>query len=290
MREWIWRHIRIALPDDWEMMQHGRSLASGKCLFADAQRFRLELHWRQTAKPNLDELVERQFAAFSVEPGVEEVRRLRLGDWSGVGGELEDMVISRYLQYREAEECLLEIVFLWPYKTNLEMERAVLKSIEVEAPRNGRRRWVAHGLDLMAPADMSLDACTFTPAVAQMTFSDTGGHVQEHFDFHTRAPDGMTTLRDWLILRAPGRLSVQDERQDTCSEHLITTVAGHYTKSILPWPFSHRHGYVASAWFCPHDNRLYMHTRVSDSTVDLAATWQPDHLRCCAKLRHPQLA
>ena len=52
LETWVWRHLEVRVPADWELLQFSKTPAEGRCAFADRHGFRLELSWRTVAGPS----------------------------------------------------------------------------------------------------------------------------------------------------------------------------------------------------------------------------------------------
>ena len=135
MNLWVWRGIRLEVPDDWEMLLFSREARAGRCAFADRYQFRLEFSWRQgNARPDMERMLSDYLGKLRLEGTVPDAREVRNGPFRGIEGRQEGIPTSRFGLYLERLGCLVELVFLWPEARDADLERAVLGSIEPELP------------------------------------------------------------------------------------------------------------------------------------------------------------
>ena len=271
MRLWVWRHFRIELPDDWEMLQFSRNIAEGRCAFADRHQFRLEMSWRVAERaPDLQRLMSDYLAKLRLEgalpdaaltpaPPLRERRggwgERTAGPWRGIAGHQREVANSRFGRYFGAERCLIEIVFLWPASRDVELEAKILSSIAPEPERpDCLRRWKAFGMDLLAPSDLSLRDCTVEPANVRMTFADARGTRQETFQRLGMVPEWLkSTVRDWLTRQKPAKANVRSQASVSMDGHQVETLGATERAGVL----RKEPQYEAAAWICPSDGRLY---------------------------------
>ncbi|MBL7076181.1 MAG: hypothetical protein ISS31_01805 [Kiritimatiellae bacterium] len=254
---WIWRHLGIRLPDDWEMLQYSLKLESGRCAFADRYGFRFELTWRQVdGPPDFDRMLSDYMGKLKDE-GMTQAHRIEVSGCQGFKGEMDGQTITRFGRYAESESCLVELLFPWPDGRNRELESAILQSFhEVPLDANNCRRWRALGMDARVPGRLTLSRCRVEPALVEWHFSDPRkqtvfrcarrGLVQEWMDHSVQA---------WLERqvrpdsRPPARW--RHERRDG---HAVDRIEGR--AAARGWLRRKRH-LQAEAWVCPVDGRLY---------------------------------
>ena len=262
--EWVWNHIRLVLPSEWEMLRFSRDPRNGRCSFADRFGFRLELTWRRVPGPPDYVRMLSDYASRLERDGAQEVRAAHSGAQEGLEALEGGVRTTRYGRYLRGETCLVEVVFLWPEGRATGLERAVLDSLRAEPPLpGGERRWRAFGAEMHVPPGGHLTACQVVPGKAEWAF-----RWPEESESWRFVRLGMVSewlhedLDAWLRRQTPSRM-----RPAGVSRH---TVAGH---DVYEWqggsrtPVLLRHGRGVrlgrlgsrvEAWRCPADGRLYL--------------------------------
>lgn len=279
-KTWVWRHIEVRLPPDWELLQFSKDPDQGRCAFADRYGFRFEVSWRAVGgRPDLERMVSDYMAALEAK-GMKEGERRSRGDWLGGEGIVEGLRMTRYGGFLDAESCVVEAVFLWPEGRRVtELEAGILDSIRPCPPTPaGHRVWAAFGLRLATPADMVLQAASILPAHADLRFTGPRRGIRMAFsrrgmvDAWLRATPG-----EWLArwVRDEGAGDGEAARQEVEGHEVARwhgrTRAKGLLRSSLPM--------IAEAWICPADGRLY-----SWLATGVAAESGERLLVCCANL------
>lgn len=269
---WVWRHLRIELPEDWEMLQFSRKLGAGRCAFADRYQFRAEVSWQATSgPPDLDRLVSDYQAKLRLDATTESAsptRRTvsapegrtpaggaRIGDWRGLRGHESGLFTSRFSRYLRGEGCLIEVVLLWPEGIDKKLEAGILGSIRPEPEcAGGMRRWRAFGLDLLAASGLALHECEVAPAMARLSFRSERGERQETFARLGMVSDWLRgSVRDWLARQTPGDVRATEPSAVEVGRHAVEVLRG----TRKPGLARKASPYEAAAWLCPADGRLY---------------------------------
>lgn len=288
MRLWVWRNLRVELPEDWEMLQFSRNTKTGACAFADRYRFRFELNWRVVeGPPDFDRMMSDYEGKLSSEGGVENCRRVRMRGWQGIEGSSESLSTTRLGRFMPGESCLVEAVFIWPGKTDKRLMRCVIESlrIDVEHPEP-LRRWRAFGMDMLVGAEKKLHECRVEPANVEMVFYNGNPDLEERFIRLGFVSEWLhKTVGEWLEKRNPEAL--RDVRMN------FENVGGHHVDRIhgrLPargvWKLLGRKiEWNTAAWICPKDGRLYVASRKSAvSRSNDASETNGMHLSCCESM------
>jgi len=260
MHLWIWRHFRIELPEDWEMLQFARNEIVGRCAFADRYQFRLELSWRKMdSKPDMIRLLDDYQGRLRQQSQNVETDRIRSGKWSGIDSRTDNLISSRFGSFFEGESCLVEIVFLWPEAKDGSLIKSVLATFgEEPAERLRLRRWKAFGMDLLASEGLPLVECMLEPARAKMVFADEKQTQLETFERLGMVSQWLDVpLADWLEMQSPKDTRIDNKECRSLQSHEIEVVDGTVKgRSSLPLTGKRFH-YNAEAWICPKDGRLY---------------------------------
>ena len=270
MQALIWRHFRFEHPEDWQMLHYSRDAAVGRCALADRYQFRLEFHWRRfAAVPDLDRILSDYRDSLERDDNDAVVRRAQHGPWRGLETESNGVAAWRFGRFFSVESCLVELVFVWPDRSDRQLAHSVLDSVREEPARQGLRRWRAFGMDMHVPEDLALQECKIEPARAEMVFASPGkGGREETFrrlgmvDHWLNAPVG-----DWLHVQRPDKARDCRSGSGYRANHSISTVV-----ATLParWPgrlLGRRGAFQAAAWLCPVDERLYCMTLTSPQPV-----------------------
>ena len=280
MRLWIWRHLRVELPDNWEMLQFSRDPAAGRCGFADRYQYRLELDWRAAAsRPDVTRMMGDYLAKVRLDGTMPDAAPTRVGDWQGFTGRQDDLLTSRFARHVAQERCVVEVVFLWPQARDGDLEEAVLASVAPEPEHGGLRRWRAFGMDLLASGGLPLRECVVQPARARMVFGEERGRREETFQRLGMVEQWLRgSAGEWLARQSPRdvvRSSAWPERQGA---HDIALVSGTRRPGLL----RRARRYDAAAWICPNDGRLYCVTTTGLEAPALRLAG--GRLSCCGEL------
>lgn len=277
---WIWRHFRLELPADWEMLQFSRDMEKGRCAFADRYRFRFEFIWRRVpGAPDFERMMG-DYRARLESSGDAEATNLSIDSWRGLEVRKTAESSSRFGRFFAESGCLVELVFLWPDERSAELEQAILRSFapEPETPSGGRR-WRAFGMDVTVPSSFVLSACTVQPALARLEFAGPRAPARGSFRRLGLAPRWLNIpVGEWLAAQATR--SLRNPRASTFDEagHRIERIEGAFVPQGL---LKARGQYEATAWLCPRDGRLYHAERIRGrkDPADLPALHHT--LRCC---------
>ena len=269
---WMWRHFAVELPADWEMLQFSKSMDSGRCAFADRYQYRFELNWRRVGgRPDFDRTLSDYRSKLDTEHVMTGIADVRQGEWRGLEGAMKNgKLSSRFGGYLETEKCFIEAVFLWPGETDRALVHAVLTSLRETVPVNGQfRRWKAFGMDLLTHSDLAMTRCSVFPANAEMFFADpkTGG--EEHFSRRGLTRDWLTdSVAAWLTRQTPGRVGRTATHFRTINSHNVEILNGTSRARGMRGLLGRRLNYVACAWLCPADSRLYCSACLAPITAD----------------------
>jgi len=295
MRLWVWRHMRVELPEDWEMLQFSRDSRTGRCAWADRYQFRFEIHWRQAESvPDVDRLASDYLARLKLEKAQRELRppteagpapetaedaiRCALGPWQGVEGRqggvgqasrlpagrmpapLEGALwTSRFARHFGEASCLVELILLWPEGRDESLQRAIVQSVAVEPRRaDGLERWRAFGMDLLAAGGLALEACKIDPGWARMVFSSASPERRATFERLGMLSEWLEgSVRDWLRRQTVGTVAVEDQSTRLVNGHSVETLSGRWRPRWFSGLFGRAAAFSAAAWICPTDGRLY---------------------------------
>ncbi len=288
MQSWVWRQLRVELPEEWELLQFTRNPKLGRCAFADRTQFRFEINW--SVVPNAPDF-ERMLTDYRSrldEDGILETRRLQCGGWQGVYGVLPDRrATSRYGAFLAPLSCLVEVVFLWPTSRHEPTEARVLASLRPEVPTPaGQVRWRAFGMDLLTRSGSFLEHCTADPAFAQFSFSSERRRTWERYARRGFLPQWLHgPLPDWLRHSTPRGFRTTFEREQDSHGHTVATTRSERKIPRLPDLLLGRREYASSAWICPRDGRLYQICREAFRSTDRGREAKPPGvLSCCPDL------
>lgn len=257
-QQWVWRNLQITLPADWEMLQFSREEAQGRCAFADARQFRLELSWAVVPKaPDLSRLMNDYRSKLEKNKTITEAQPAKIAGWHGLIGQRGDQPISRFGFYHEAGTLLTELVFLWPEERDKNLESTILHSCQLLAPRSGEPvRWCAFGMDLLAPPDQLMHTCLVQPALAHLAFHHPKNKPEQmRFQRLGMVKNWLEgTVQDWLQRQAPPELHTPKLQSLPHAGIERAVMSGIYQPKGA---FRHKGNYFAAAWIEPTDQRLY---------------------------------
>lgn len=282
MRLWVWRHIRLELPDDWEMLQFSRNPHAGRCAFADRYQFRLEMSWQAlSGPPNMDRLVSDYLSKLKLDGTMPDAVRADQAPWVGIRDCQAGILTSRLSRHFPAERCLVEVVFLWPEGEDAAVQEQILESIGPEPDwPGGLRRWRAFGLDLLATGSLVLSECEVEPALARLAFSDERTGQQETFRRLGMVAEWLKgSVRDWLVNQKHRDVELTAETMADIRGHTIEGASAVHKPGIA----RKASRYECAAWLCPADGRLYYVSATGTGTgkgTELAGT----RLACCEQM------
>ncbi|MGD9874655.1 MAG: hypothetical protein AB7T27_10380 [Kiritimatiellia bacterium] len=256
MQEWIWRDVRIEIPADWEMLQFSREREKGRCAFADRRQFRLELSWRQVkGAPDFPRMMSDYKSRLESRGELQDAQTFTQAGWHGLAGKQKNLEVSRFGNYFDDDKLLVEIVFLWPDRRDVSLEKNVLQSCRYAAPEKGFRICKAFGLACRIPEAYEFSACHVQPALASMIFTGPRKPAQIKFQRLGMVPQWMKhPLADWLKAQIPKDVEDAAFENTTANGHAVAQVQGRYRPKGLLIP---KGLYRAEAWICPTDGRLY---------------------------------
>ncbi|MBM4034517.1 MAG: hypothetical protein FJ291_22455 [Planctomycetes bacterium] len=294
MRLWVWRNIRIELPDDWEMLQFSRDPQAGRCAFADRYQFRAELSWQAVPGPPDMARLASDYLAKLTRDGTRPASPTRqdsapegratavsFGEWRGLRGSENGLATSRFCRYLAEESCIVELVLPWPEALDARLEEAVLGSVAAEPQWPwGLRRWRAFGMDLLASHGLALHECSVEPAAARMTFGDERTGCSETFQRLGMVSEWLCgTVRDWLCRQKPSGVAWASEASAQVNGHTIETRAGMVKRGLARRALR----YEATAWLCPADGRLYCVSAAGSDGMS-ASELAGRRLACCGSM------
>jgi len=280
MQLWIWRHLRIELPDGWEMLQFAREQGTGRCAFADRYQFRLELNWRAVeSRPDLGRMMSDYLARLRADETMPDAQATEAGGWPGIVGAQHGQLTSRFGTHLADEGCVVEVVFLWPGARDAGLEASVLASVAAEPVRDGLRRWRAFGMGLRVADGLSLSECVVQPAVARMVFRSEDGVREATYQRLGMVGEWLRgSVGEWLARQSPRDVVRSSAGWETRGSHELALVSGTRRAGLL----RRARRYEAAAWVCPADGRLY-----AGSATGLqgpAACLPGGRLTCCGEL------
>ncbi|MDD4097346.1 MAG: hypothetical protein PHC30_01120 [Lentisphaeria bacterium] len=258
---WAWNGLAMTLPGDWEMLQFARDPAVGRCVFGDRYQYRFELNWKTVpAPPDMERMVG-DYRARLTGDGLQDVRALGHSPWLGTRGLDGDREVCRYGHYAETSRQILEAVFLWPpgEKSRPALEGRVLDSVRaVPALPDGRRRWQAFGMAWQAPADWVFASCEVASAQAEAGFAPRHGRGLAAFSRRGMLSEWLTVpVSEWLEQAMPHGYVRESLLQTGQSGHEVSSLVARRERPVLTDWLHGRRRFLASAWVCPHDRRLY---------------------------------
>jgi len=246
----IWRGFNISVPDEWEILQFSKNFEIGSLLFADRYSFRFEFNWnRLSGKPYMEKIVEDYLLDLVNNKRIKNEKRITLYDWKGFEGIVDGILTSRFGKWFEKESCMIEGVFLWDLKRDLDTEENVLTSISTDDIFN-KRRWKAFGIDLVTEKDAKLVLCDVKPAYCKMVFKSK--KCEETFErfglvnFWLKEDYGK-----WSKKRIPQGFTVKKTSEKKLNDHSVKYIFAEGYRKFR------RLSYQSQTWLCPEDKRLY---------------------------------
>lgn len=287
MNKIIWRHFSLQIPADWEMLLFSRDMKSGYCTFADRYQHRMEFNWKQVpGKPDWEKMWQEYSASFG-QVSSDRLTRCQHGKWTGLDIQGEKSAISRYGGWFTGEQCLIEIVFLWPDQPDRQLIRQVLDSVaEVPADARGFRPWRAFGMQLLASSNLVLKLCVAQPGNIHMVFTharDAG--CEERFERIGLVSCWLRgSVEDWMRRRRPRSVSIRQLQSTTVEDHMIMTLHGSRSRDGWQRFLGRRRSYYAQAWICPRDEHLYSYM-ITEAAGKADAERLRNRLVCCDHMR-----
>jgi hypothetical protein len=255
--EWIWRHIAISLPANWELLQFSTDFTRGRCAFADRYQFRAEMNWNiVNGEPDYDRMISDYTHRLEYEKKLTNKELIKKSGWYGFTGEVNGDRTSRFGHYLKEIGCLVECVLLWPEKREPALESSVLSTITARpADQQGRQHWRAFGLDIALPATAGLESCTAQSGRAEFTFANHKTNNAWQFARHGMVNTWLNSdLEQWLTNKlSPDARELRINRRKQRGLDMVWAEG-----AFKPGGMHIRNGRLeACAWICPEDGRLY---------------------------------
>lgn len=183
-----WLGIRMAVPDDWQVVRHGLAAAAGRLVFVDRRRERCSLVWTQCpSPPSLGRLVnDARGLAASSGPGSSFTSLAPSDRWQGFREvQTTGEVITRAIHWDASGARLLELVTTsrGDAAQAEDLAARVAASVACVAPPERARRWRAFDLDVTAPDGFRLVGVDARPADATFRFRSLDAQGK-HFGPH----------------------------------------------------------------------------------------------------------
>ncbi len=138
-------------------------------------------------------------------------------------------------------------------------------------------------MDLLASKGLALHECSVEPALARLAFGDGRGGAQETFLRLGLVREWLKgSVADWLRQQRPGDVEVLSEEHSERDGHAVAAAVG-VRKPAL---FRRGGAYVAAAWECPKDRRLYC-VSLSGASAQEPAKLAGRRLSCCEAIADP---
>jgi hypothetical protein len=256
-QETIWRHFRVGLPANWEMLQFSRNPEKGRCSFFDRYRVRCEINWQAVpGAPDTRRMLS-DYTARLQDEGVEAIEPVHYGPWAGLIGQQDGHPVSRFGRYLEEEKCLFELVLPWPHERDLDLEKQILEGHSVEALHEGHRRWRAFGIEAIVPDGYLLDECSQHPGRSEFVFrpeKGCGELVYQRLGFVSEWLCG--PLESWLREQASNRIEISLKQRTSGGGHETYRLHG-YGKLWNRGLQLRRPLYESCVARSPHDGRLH---------------------------------
>lgn len=274
----IWRHFTWQVPAAWEMLLFSRDPHQGRCVFADRYMHRLEVNWTHFRRaPDFGRVLTDYRGALTQLPGVTEVKSAKVADWCGLKAVTAASENTRYGRFFSGENCLLELVFIWPGRQDATLEKHVLDSVRAQPPEaSGRQRWRAFGMDFDVTPGLELTSCSALPGQVTLTFADPRQRRIEVFRRQGLVTQWLKTpVADWLTSQVPPRFRAAERRNEARQGHTIEHLSGVSPAAGLARVWGRTQPWQATAWLCPADGRLYSWTAAGADRVGIP------RLTCC---------
>ncbi len=281
---WIWRNLRMDVPDDWEMLQYSRDPRNGRIAFADRYQIRFEMRWREApGKPDLDRMVADYLSKLQLDLEMAEVGKLKIGAWSGFQGTIKSLLTSRFLRYLPGESRVVEAILVWPQGREPSVERAILDSIDEQRKTEVHCRWRVFGMDLAAMKNLELKSVRFEPGLAELRFAGASKTPIEEFSRRGMVKEWLGgTVREWLVGRVPLQMNVLTLENLSLSSHEIEVIEAEGPATGLARLQGKTNRFSAAAWICPDNKRLFFASRLA-LRGEKRDTPIGDSLSCCTR-------
>lgn len=289
MALWIWRHLRIEVPDDWEMLQYGRDLSDGRCAFGDRYCIRLELSWHHSAAPpDIRRTMSDYVTKLRQEETMPDAGTLNREGWHGIEGHMGGLFNTRFIRYFPGEQCVVQVVLLWPDGRDAAVEQRVLNGIGEERPTGERyRRWRTFGMDLTAKEGLRLAECRVEPGNATMSFApgdkSDANEVFRRLGFVSYWLKG--PVERWLEMGIPREVRIERRESEVRAGHTVAHLSGSRPSRGASRMVGKRERFETCAWICPRDEHLYCVSIDGEDAKGGEPRLAGERLRCCEALK-----
>ncbi len=163
-----WLGLRLAVPDDWQIVRHSLNPRRGALSLVDRRRQRMQIGWTQCEQsPDLEHMLN-DYRARTLESDPDsDIARIRGRDgWKGSRRTAEDAVLTRAIRFDRRTNRLVEAVILTEpdNRDDDQLVHELLEAIEVTAPATEARRFRAFGVQIEAPEGWRLTRLSVKPA------------------------------------------------------------------------------------------------------------------------------
>lgn len=268
------------------MLRYGQG-EEGMCGFADRDRFRFFLYWREQKK-EIDLPRDRERFLKQQEKSAP-TKALAPPPEEWVGGEMVrgERIVRQYGRFFSEARRVVTAVFTRPAgEGDDESEtKQILDSISITQRKTKEaQEWRVADLQCLAPLDHPLQEAIFQPAKTVLTFRrnakkepvfQAGRHglVSEWL--------GGKDLETWLKRQTPPGFSPETIRRATVNEHHFIGLTARGRHRWFPLLRNPRRFFEMVAWVCPVDDALYT---VSRQLARPESSWENPAtlpLRCC---------
>jgi hypothetical protein len=289
MQTWIWRHFRMQHPDGWEMLHYTCDTAVGHCALADRYRFRIEFHWRRFAvQPDMQRILADYRKQLQGKRASEAVELMQHGQWRGLAKESEGVRTWRFGRFFGVENCLIELVFIWPNEPDEPLAWQMLDSVCEEPARDAQQRWRVFGMDMKVSQDLVPCECKIEPANAKLVFTTAKvSAARETFQRLGMVEQWLAgSVADWLNTQRPEAAKQWQADSARVGTHDVCYASATLSPQGFGRLWRRKTCSQTAAWICPTDQRLYSVT--CDSRVP--STHHPKRLAggrlaCCEALQ-----
>ena len=284
--------MQVDHPAEWELVIASGIYEAPRCTFADRHYHRLDISWQPFEhEPNLDLVLQRH--SRQIEKQQEgEVRELSSAPpaWRGLIRKLAEGSIVHAVRFLGNVRWLVDVAVVWPKSRSVDLENAILASIEAEDPDIRIRLWQAMGISMSVGSEFDLIRSHGKVGRIRWQFATGRKRGPKLTVERIALPEYWLkgTLRQWLATQMPPSHKVLAQEAITINRHHGEKLLSRGKVSALASIRGLAEITLDVAWLCPLEARAY-HASISSVSREADISLPRDlTIRCCRAVPSPK--
>jgi len=275
--------MRVDHPSQWEVSRISGLDEPGRCTFSDRFHQRLDLCWRPLKYvPNLELMLEKY------RPTKDDKATVRCLDdgpehWQGLVRRPKEGTVVHAMRFFVEQRLFAEATIVWSGRRDVNLERAVLDSVQPQETNTPQRHWRAMGIDMSIASRFELHKSAAKVGRVTWRFRDASKPPAELVVERIAMPEYWlgTSLADWLAEQVPAKLERVRDEPFICNGHRGQQLFSECRAPGLAGLRGVRQLRLDAAWLCPVENRVY-HLELSRQGKQNELSFGQDiQVHCC---------